>query len=143
MGLSIMESKYWIGKEIEGRLHGLETVFLADMPHNLADLMERYSHILIGTSLINKMCDTDWDRFEFYINEGNFVTIEAKPLQLDMIPSKMKIKAHILLWIDLPSLYELKDTDSIKLTLREYEMYVFTLQNGQRVTKKDYIHDRY
>lgn len=149
-----MRKKFWIGKEIEGRLYGLETLFLSDeITKEDVEYIKKYhnniNHILVGPALIEKMNAgktelTTWSSLENFIDEDfGQVTIEARPKHIEKIPISMKLKCHILLWVDVPEIAELKSTDSIKLATRSHDMHVFTLFNGQKVNREDYIHDRH
>lgn len=140
--------KYWHGKEIEGRLTGIESLFIAADFKEFNNVAKKFSHILIGTTLVDEMfkkkTEINWDRIEQMIDDENkYFSIEAKPNQLKKIPHSMKLKCHILLWIDVPELSQLKSSDSIKVCHQNHDMRVFTLFNGQRVTRDDYMHDRY
>lgn len=141
-------ANWWHGREIEGRLYGLETVFLARDFKKIKKVAKKFSHVLIGINLIDELNEEStkhitWEWIERYIDKGNFITLEASPDQIKYIPQAIKLKAHILLWIDVPELAELKSSDSIKVCTQLHDMYVFTLHNGQRVTRNDYYHDRY
>ena len=134
--------------EIEGRYYGIDTLFIADEYEDLVDDMYKVYHVLIGTSLVDKLAagecvDISWLDIERYLREGNIVTLEVKPEQLKNVPHFVKLKAHILLWLDVPELDELKKTDSIKVCPRLHDMYVFTLMNGQKVERHEYLIDRY
>lgn len=145
-----MNKKYWYGKEIEGRLYGLETLFVSDDFNEFAKISENFHHILIGPTLIRKMSsssvktDITWEAIEEMIDvDKKMFTIEAKPQDIALLPKAIILKCHILLWLDVPELSELKSSDSIKVCPRSHEMHVFTLYNGQKVGREDYIHDRH
>lgn len=145
-----MRKKYWYGKEIEGRFYGLETLFVSDDFDTFNEVAKKFNHILIGPPLIEKMSDGNvetkitWLDIEKMLDEDKkMFTLEAKPEHIKLIPKSMILKCHILLWIDVPELAELKSSDSIKVCPRSHEMYCFTLHNGQKVTRQDYIHDRH
>lgn len=145
-----MRKKYWYGKEIEGRLYGLETLFVADVFDEYEEISKKFNHILLGPTVIEKLQSNDvkskmsWDTIQQQVDEDKkMFTIEAKPKHIAMLPKWVLLKCHILLWIDIPELAELKSTDSIKICPRSHEMYCFTLFNGQKVNRADYIHDRH
>lgn len=145
-----MNKKVWYGKEIEGRLYGIETLFISDDVAITDDVLSKFNHILIGPTLIEKMSDKNvetyitWRSIEQRIDsEKTMFTIEAKPEHIKLLPKAILLKCHILLWLDVPELSELKSSDSIKVCPRSHDMYCFTLHNGQRVTRQDYIHDRH
>lgn len=145
-----MNKKYWYGKEIEGRFYGLETLFISDDCEIPTKVLTRFNHILIGPTLIEKMSNKDvkttitWKDIEEEIDVNKIMfTIEAKPQHIKLLPKAIILKCHILLWLDVPELAELKSSDSIKICPRSHEMHVFTLHNGQKVTRQDYIHDRH
>lgn len=140
---------YWFGKEIEGRLYGLETVFIPKLFKAKKSLFKKFNHFLIGPTLIEQMSDPakidkiTWRKLENLIDEGKMITLEVKPGQMKLIPQSMKLKAHILYWIDAEEVSQMKETDSIKICTQSHDMFCFTLFNGQRVKRHDYIHDRY
>lgn len=153
-----MRKKYWYGKEIEGRFTGLETLFISLDFEEFEKVQTRFSHILIGTTLIDQLYEAErlknqdfnvkttitWERIEELIdNEFKYFTIEAKPEQIKKLPKAILLKCHILLWLDVSELGELKSTDSVKLCPQSHDMYCFTLHNGQRVTRDAYFHDRH
>ena len=143
-----MRKKYWYGKEIEGRLYGLETLFVSDDFTEFVEVSKKFSHILIGPTLIEKMSSSPvnigWSLIEKMIDEDKkMFTLEAKPENIKSIPKSMLLKCHILLWLDVPELAELKSSDSIKVCPRSHEMYCFTIHNGQKVNRVDYMHDRH
>lgn len=141
---------HWIGKEVEGRLYGLETLCIANSFTDFEKEFDKTHHVLIGTPLIEEMAEAadgnkiNWSWLEDRVDSRkNFLSLEVKPGQLKKIPHSMKLKCHILYWIDAEELQELKSSDSVKLSIRGHDMFVFTLFNGQRVTRNDYYHDRY
>lgn len=144
-----MKSKnYWTGKEIEGRLYGLDTIFLARDFKGMLNEAVKYPSILIGVGLIDELNyetsnNLSWQDIENLLDTGKAVTLEVKPHQVKKIPIQIKLKAHILLWIDVPEIAELKSSDSVKLCSQSHDMHVFTLFNGQRVTRDNYQHDKY
>ena len=144
-----MNKKYWYGKEIEGRLYGLESVFIStDLTEEEITSILKVHHILIGTTLIDEIqsgnTNITWDRILHWILIDNkYVTLEAKPEQIKPLPQAIKLRTHILLWLDVPELYDLKESDSVKLCHSLHEMYVTSFMNCQRVTKNDYYHDRF
>ena len=144
-----MQAKYWYGKEIEGRLYGLESVFIrTDLNDDEINDIFKVHHILIGTSLIDEIAggstNITWDRiFDWIVYDNKFVTLEAKPEQIKLLPQNIKLRCHILLWLDIPELYDLKVTDSVKLCHGLHEMWVTSFMNCQRVTKNDYFHDKF
>lgn len=145
--MSHKKKNYWFGKEIEGRLYGLETVFIPKDFKAKKGLFKKFNHFLVGPILIEQMTNEkshiQWQQLENLIDAGKMVTLEVKPGQMKLIPQSMKLKAHILYWIDAAEIAEMKETDSIKLCSQSHDMFVFTLFNGQRVKRHDYIHDRY
>lgn len=144
MGLT---KDYWYGKEIEGRLYGIDTLFVAD-DVDISKVHGDFNHVLLGPTLIDKLNNDaakhlDWTGIECQMDEGKIITLEVKPGQLKNVPQSIKLKAHILLWIDAADLAEMKESDSIKVCSQLHDMRVFTIFNGQKVTRNDYIHDRY
>lgn len=145
-----MSKKYWFGKEIEGRLYGLESAFISDdLSRQEIETVKRVHHFLLNEELINKLNDNkteflSWDMiFNWIVLENKFVTLNIKPYQLKSLPMMIRIRCHLLLNLDVPELVDLKSTDSVKISSSSHEMYITSLINCQQVTKNDYYHDRY
>lgn len=143
-----LKKTHWYGKEVEGRLYGIDTLCVALPFETFHKEAAKFTHILIGTSLIDIMYEQEnsnvkWEDIQMLLDLGKTVSLEARPNQLDRIPHTMKLRCHILLWINVPELSQLKQSDSVKLSIQDHDMYVYTLFNGQRVTRNDYYHDRY
>ena len=66
---------YWYGKEVEGRLSDIETVFVrGQVPKNYKD----YPHIYFTIEYIEMACvHGNWDEIHNILDTKQYVTIEA------------------------------------------------------------------
>ena len=140
--------KYWYGKECEGRLTDVETLFLADI--NVKGLnMEKAPHVYFCSGAVEQLLeeydeyDIDWDIINNLIWEKNLtISLEVEPDTLSMIPPMIRIKTHIMYMISDKDVSLLKKNDSIKVVYDDYSLYCSSIQNMQHVTPDDYKHDR-
>ena len=75
---------YWYGKEVEGRLSDIETVFVrGQVPKNYKD----YPHIYFTIEYIEMACvHGNWDEIHNILETKQYVTIEANDKTMDKIP---------------------------------------------------------
>jgi hypothetical protein len=142
---------YWYGKECEGRLTDVETLFIAD----LQAFWEQESipggttspHIYFCSGateqIINGHDHYDWEWLDEYIGKWNkIITLEVTPGMLEKIPAMIRIKVHIMYMMNEKDVRLLKKNDSIKVVYDDYSLYCASVQNMQHVTPDDYKHDR-
>ena len=126
--------KYWYGKEVEGRLLDVETVYCrSEIPKNVW----KYPHIYFTIEFVTKMVtDIDWGNEQLAIlkKEQGYrtLTIEANAEIFDKIPVDIKQQAHIIFRIKEPLIDQLKETDTISIDQRWYNVY--------QIMKKQMIH---
>jgi len=141
--------KYWYGKECEGRLTDVETLFISDIDGLNLDEIDLMPHIYFCSGAVVQLLeeydeyDIDWDIINNLIWEKNLtISLEVEPDTLSMIPPMIRIKTHIMYMISDKDVSLLKKNDSIKVVYDDYSLYCSSIQNMQHVTPDDYKHDR-
>jgi hypothetical protein len=139
--------KYWYGKECEGRLTDVETLFIADLDVKGLN-MEKVPHIYFCSPAVKQLIkgkgDLNWDWLNGFIDRtGITISLECEPGMLKDIPPMMRIKTHIMYMMYEEEVGLLKKNDSIKVIHAPYSLYCASIQNMQKVTPDDYKYDRY
>ena len=143
--------KYWYGKECEGRLTDVETLFIADIRVKGVD-MEKMPHIYFCSGAVEQLITNDmknqsqldWDWMNKFIDRtGITISLECEPGMLKEVPPMMRIKTHIMYMMNEEEVGLLKKNDSIKVIHAPYSLYCASIQNMQKVTPDDYKYDRY
>ncbi len=135
--------KAWTGPEIEGRLHGLPTLFIRDLSvfdnYDLDKIRE--SHVLIGPC---------WDKpgmrqsiIDLLLDAGKIVTLEVTPAQMKKLPDRWLGKINIIYDINVPEIVEgvklLNPGDTIRLG--RFDCLLFDVRLAQRPDSTDYNED--
>jgi hypothetical protein len=143
--------KYWYGKECEGRLTDVETLFIADIRVKGVD-MEKMPHIYFCSGAVEQLITNDmknqsqldWDWMNKFIDRtGITISLECTPGMLKDVPPMIRIKTHIMYMMNEEEVGLLKKNDSIKVIHAPYSLYCASIQNMQKVTPDDYKYDRY
>ena len=143
--------KYWYGKECEGRLTDVETLFIADIRVKGVD-MEKMPHIYFCSGAVEQLITNDmknqsqldWDWMNKFIDRtGITISLECTPGMLKDVPPMIRIKTHIMYMMNEEEVGLLKKNDSIKVVYGDYKLYCTSIQNMQKVTPDDYKYDRY
>ena len=139
--------KYWYGKECEGRLTDVETLFIADIDVKGLN-MEKAPHIYFCSPAVRQLIkgkgDLNWDWLNTFIDRtGITISLECEPGMLKDVPAMMRIKTHIMYMMNEEEVGLLKKNDSIKVIHAPYSLYCASIQNMQKVTPDDYKYDRY
>ena len=143
--------KYWYGKECEGRLTDVETLFIADIRVKGVD-MEKMPHIYFCSGAVEQLITNDmknqsqldWDWMNKFIDRtGITISLECTPGMLKNIPPMIRIKTHIMYMLEEEEVSLLKQNDSVKVIYAPYSLYCASIQNMQKVTPDDYKYDRY
>jgi hypothetical protein len=143
--------KYWYGKECEGRLTDVETLFIADIRVKGVD-MEKMPHIYFCSGAVEQLITNDmknqsqldWDWMNKFIDRtGITISLECTPGMLKDVPPMVRIKTHIMYMMNEEEVGLLKQNDSIKVIHAPYSLYCASIQNMQKVTPDDYKYDRY
>ena len=139
--------KYWYGKECEGRLTDVETLFIADLDVKGLN-MEKAPHIYFCSPAVRQLIkgkgDLNWDWLNGFVDRtGTTVSLECEPGMLKDVPPMIRIKTHIMYMMNEEEVGLLKKNDSIKVIHAPYSLYCASIQNMQKVTPDDYKYDRY
>ena len=139
--------KYWYGKECEGRLTDVETLFIADIDVKGLN-MEKAPHIYFCSPAVRQLIkgkgDLNWDWLNAFIDRtGITVSLECEPGMLKEVPPMMRIKTHIMYMMNEEEVGLLKQNDSVKVIYAPYSLYCASIQNMQKVTPDDYKYDTY
>ena len=139
--------KYWYGKECEGRLTDVETLFIADLDVKGLN-MEKAPHIYFCSPAVRQLIkgkgDLNWDWLNSFVDRtGTTVSLECEPGMLKDVPPMIRIKTHIMYMMNEEEVGLLKQNDSIKVVYAPYSLYCASIQNMQKVTPDDYKYDRY
>ena len=139
--------KYWYGKECEGRLTDVETLFIADIDVKGLN-MEKAPHIYFCSPAVRHLIkgkgDLNWDWLNAFIDRtGITVSLECEPGMLKDVPAMIRIKTHIMYMMNEEEVGLLKQNDSIKVVYAPYSLYCASIQNMQKVTPDDYKYDKY
>jgi len=124
----------WTGPEVEGRLLGVQTLFLrAPFPHWL-ERPEGHYFFLSG------FCYKD---VQSALDVGKAVTIEVDLWELEQLPPPILSKAHILLRLPAsPALSLLKPSDTVRLDAALYNVYAASWRCFVHSTPTDYEEDQ-
>tara|TARA_R110000851_G_scaffold313025_1_gene474466 strand:- start:1045 stop:1482 length:438 start_codon:yes stop_codon:yes gene_type:complete len=139
--------KYWYGKECEGRLTDVETLFIADITAKGINL-EKMPHIYFCSGAVEQLIegkgDLNWGWLSQFIDRTKItISLEVTPGMLQKIPPMIRIKTHIMYMISIDEARLLKQNDSIKVVHGPYELYCTSIQNMQKVVPDDYKYDRH
>ena len=139
--------KYWYGKECEGRLTDVETLFIADLDVKGLNL-EKAPHIYFCSPAVRQLIkgkgDLNWDWLNSFIDRtGTTISLECEPGMLKDVPPMIRIKTHIMYMMNDEEVGLLKQNDSVKVVYAPYSLYCASIQNMQKVTPDDYKYDRY
>ena len=139
--------KYWFGKECEGRLTDVETLFIADIDVKGLN-MEKAPHIYFCSPAVRQLIkgkgDLNWNWLNAFIDRtGITISLECEPGMLKEVPPMMRIKTHIMYMMNEEEVGLLKQNDSVKVIYAPYLLYCTSIQNMQKVTPDDYKYDRY
>ena len=139
--------KYWYGKECEGRLTDVETLFIADIDVK-GLVMEKAPHIYFCSPAVRQLIkgkgDLNWNWLNAFIDRtGTTISLECEPGMLKEVPAMIRIKTHIMYMMNEEEVGLLKQNDSVKVVYAPYSLYCASIQNMQKVTPDDYKYDRY
>ena len=139
--------KYWYGKECEGRLTDVETLFIADIDVKGLN-MEKAPHIYFCSPAVRQLIkgkgDLNWDWMNSFIDRtGTTISLECEPGMLKHVPPMIRIKTHIMYMMNEEEVGLLKQNDSVKVVYAPYSLYCASIQNMQKVTPDDYKYDTY
>ena len=131
---------YWYGKEVEGRLSDIETVFVrGQLPKNYKE----YPHVYFTIEYIEMCCvHGSWDDIHTILETKQYVTVESNSKTMDKIPMSIFNRTHIIYRIPDSFVAKLKNTDTISVDAGWYRVHQITKCNMMEINPDDYKFDR-
>ena len=131
---------YCYGKEVEGRLSDIETVFVrGQVPENYKE----YPHIYFTIEYIEMACvHGNWDDIHDILETKQYVTVEANQKTIDKIPMSIFNKVHLIYRIPDENVTKLKKTDTLSIDQGWYRVHQVTKCNMMEINPDDYKFDR-
>jgi hypothetical protein len=131
---------YWYGKEVEGRLSDIETVFVrGQVPQNYKE----YPHVYFTIEYIEMCCTHgNWDDIHNILESRQYVTIEANSKTMNKIPMSIFNRAHVIYRIQDEFVTKLKNTDTLSIDAGWYRVHQITKCNMMEINPDDYKFDR-
>lgn len=126
---------YWYGKEVEGRLFGLYTLFNR---HELGEITDKVQHLYFTIEFWeNKDCV---EIMESLLLDYP-ISIEVNEEVYKYVTPNMKVRAHLIYRIQDKNVFDLKETDSVFVDGNMYNVLCFTKHNALKVNYTDYSND--
>ena len=131
---------YWYGKEVEGRLSDIETVFVrGQLPKNYKE----YPHVYFTIEYIEMCCvHGNWDDIHTILETKQYVTIEANSKTMDKIPMSIFNRTHVIYRIQDIHVAKLKKTDTLSIDAGWYRVHQIMKCNLMEINPDDYKFDR-
>lgn len=140
--------KLWVGYEVEGRLKGLKTLFIACSIDKefcghcvgIASICDRHNihHLYFNAGKTNF---NEYKHIEFFLNRGFIITIETtnpEDIPCDLRNDK---RLHIIWRLDEHSVNLIKDTDTIKVEGRK-GIFCTSLEQMTKTDWNEYLEDK-
>lgn len=127
---------YWYGKEVEGRLYGLYTMFIR---HEIGPITEKVKHLYFTIEF--------WENpeavkiLEEQIFKDLIVSIEVDEKVYSKVTPNIKVKAHLIYRFKDLNVFDLKETDSIFIDGNTFNVLCFTKHNALVVDYDKYSND--
>lgn len=132
-----MEGKgYWYGKEVEGRLYGLYTLFNR---YEVGKITDKVKHLYFTLEFWEQ--DNAAAIIEDLIFRDLPVSIEVNQDSYFLLTPNMKVKAHVIYRVKDKNIFNLKETDSVFVDGNMYNVLCFTKHNALKVSYNDYSND--
>ena len=130
---------YWYGKEVEGRLSDIETVFVrGQLPKNY----EEYPHVYFTIEYIEMCCTHgNWDDIHNILETRQYVTVEANSKTMAKIPMSIFNRAHVIYRIQDEFVAKLKNTDTLSIDAGWYRVHQVTKCNMMEIKPDNYKFD--
>jgi len=140
--------RIWVGTEVEGRLKGLKTLFIAcsidkeffGHPVGINAICQKHHihHLYFNAGKTNF---NEYTHIEYFLNRGYFVTIETTDPQDIPTALRFNIRLHIIWRISENHLDLIKHTDTIKIEGR-HGIYCTTPEQMVKTKWTDYNDDQ-
>ena len=131
---------YWYGKEVEGRLSDIETVFVrGQLPKNYKE----YPQVYFTIEYVEMCCTHgNWDDIHNILETRQYVTVEANSKTMAKIPMSIFNRAHVIYRIQDEFVAKLKNTDTLSIDAGWYRVHQITKCNMMEINPDDYKFDR-
>jgi len=125
----------WYGKEVEGRLYGLNTLFCR---HEIGFIKPETVHLYFTIEFWEtENCIENIEKFLIkYV-----ISIEVNEETYKYVTPNMKVRAHLIYRIKDKNIFDLKETDSIFIDGDMYNVLCYTKHNALKVGYNDYSND--
>ena len=133
--------KFWYGREVEGRLADMDTVFVREeLPSN----WNMYPHVYFTIEFIKSCIERDkWNLIHNILNTSkNMVTIEVNAETIEKIPMSIFNRCHLIYRIPDTHVAKLKSTDTVSIDQGWYRVHQITKCNMMEMTPDSYRYDR-
>lgn len=130
----------WVGPEVEGRLVGMRTLFVRELPDDLREIVHGHDHIWLCKEYIERH---GYALAEELIEGGVTVSIELTLPMLTDVPARVQQMAHLVLALPAPDIARtLKPTDTVRLDAAPFDIYTMTFGQTQHTPPGHYQQDR-
>ena len=127
---------YWYGKEVEGRLFGLFTLFNRSKQ---VVITKNVHHLYYTIEFWN--VESAVSIMESYVEDYQ-ISIEVDAKTYKKLTPTLKVKAHIIYRIKDKNVFDLKETDSIFLDGDVFNVLCLSKYNSLKVNYNDYSNDK-
>ena len=136
---------YWFGQELEGRLYGIQTLFIRNCFPSQDEMNKaNFHHLYLTLEFLtaNKADSQIWDKIRFFVFKLKMpLSIEANDSNIDNIPLDLYNVAHILYRIPDKTALKLKKHDTIVIQTSPYNCYCCTISSMIKTENNDYRFD--
>ncbi len=126
---------YWYGKEVEGRLFGLHTLF----NRNKVGVITKDVQHLYFTVEFWELENAE-ELIEYWMLKYP-VSVEVTNETYKHLTPNIKVRAHIIYRIKDKNVFDLKETDSVFVDGNMFNVLCFTKHNALKVNYNDYSND--
>lgn len=133
--------KCWTGIEVEGRLRGVATLFANTLSALPAPSSIVEPHVFLCPDIAQGESNALDEWVKALVDRGKVVTIAARPADLNKIPPYSRVRAHIMVDIDLHGASWLKPTDTIKVETDFYTTHSVAVRDTIHTKPEDYAND--
>lgn len=141
----------WVGKEVEGRLFGIETLFLRSLSNTVMSdrrVIEHFDtlgHVYLTAEVQDSHTVKEVECFVEKCRVAlKYVTLECLDRDVEKLSTKIRDYCHLIVRVHVSCLHLLKNTDSIALDIHDppaYECFVFSKQAALVTTRDQYTDD--
>lgn len=126
---------YWYGKEVEGRLFGLYTLFNRNLVGVITKDVQHLYFTVEFWELNNaaELIENLMLRFP--------VSVEVTNETYKHLTPNIKVRAHIIYRVKDKNVFDLKETDSVFVDGNMFNVLCFTKHNALKVNYNDYSND--